>query len=145
MTYSITDPAPPPISMRIRGGPGAPGTARRSVLARLDDQTARGRASDAALIVSELVTNSVLHADVGSDQTLTVELARLANRLRITVADPGSELEPHLREPDPGSAGGFGLLLVDELAVAWGTARDDLGATRVWCELQLEQPSPAHR
>jgi anti-sigma regulatory factor (Ser/Thr protein kinase) len=107
------------------------------VLARLDDQFARGRASDAALIVSELVTNSVLHAHVGEDQSLTVELTRLADRLRITVADPGSEREPCLQRPNGTLGGGFGLFLVDELAVAWGTARDDIGSTRVWCELQL--------
>ncbi|HUE28799.1 MAG TPA: ATP-binding protein, partial [Solirubrobacteraceae bacterium] len=87
------------------------------------------------------VTNSVLHADVGPDQTLTVELTRLAGRLRITVADPGSELEPHLTGADPRTPGGFGLFLVDELAVDWGSARDDVGATRVWCELALEPAS----
>lgn len=131
--------------MRIRGGPGAPGAARKSVLARMDDRFARGRAADAALIVSELVTNSVLHAHVGPDRTLTVELVRLADRLRITVADPGSDQEPRLRRPNSTSGGGFGLLLVDELAVAWGTARDDIGSTQVWCELQLASPGAASR
>ncbi len=144
MTWSTSEPTAPrlPISIRIRGGPNAPGAARKSVIERLDDQLARDRLSDAALIVSELVTNSVLHANVGPDQTLTVELTRLEDRLRISVADPGSQVEPRLRQPELRSPGGFGLFLVDELAVAWGTARDDVGAMHVWCELELDPPCP---
>ncbi len=129
--------------MRIRGGTTAPRRARRSVLLELEGQLADTRASDAALIVSELVTNSVLHANVGAHQTLTIELMRLEDALRITVIDPGSRLEPRLRRPDHQTPGGFGLFLVDELSSAWGFARDDIGGTRVWCDLPLEL-SPRH-
>jgi anti-sigma regulatory factor (Ser/Thr protein kinase) len=124
--------------MRIRGGPSAPGQARKSVLSKLHGQIARDRESDAALLVSELVTNSVLHAHVGPDEELTVEVTKIADRLRITVADPGSRLEPCLRPHDLESPGGLGLFLVDKLAVSWGAAHDDGGATRVWCDLALE-------
>ena len=64
--------------MRIRGGPDAPSRARRLVLSQLDGQIGPTTASDVALVVSELVTNSVVHADVGRRRTLTVELASRA-------------------------------------------------------------------
>jgi anti-sigma regulatory factor (Ser/Thr protein kinase) len=139
-----TNGPPPLLSVRLHGGPGAPGAARRSLLSALQGQLAGDRQSDAAqsdaaLVVSELVTNSVLHASVGADQTLTLEVTSLSDRLRITVADPGSRLDPRLQPHDLESAGGLGLFLVDKLAMAWGAERDDLGSTAVWCELALER------
>jgi anti-sigma regulatory factor (Ser/Thr protein kinase) len=70
-----------------------------------------------------------------------LEVTRLANRLRITVADPGSRLRPKLQRHDLDSPGGLGLFLVEKLAVAWGADRDDAGAMQVWCELALDAPA----
>ena len=80
--------------MRIRGGLSAPSRARRSVLSQLEGQIAPTTASDVALIVSELVTNSVLHANVGPGETLTVALTRLDDRVRIasSIQDHDSNL-----------------------------------------------------
>jgi anti-sigma regulatory factor (Ser/Thr protein kinase) len=78
--------------------------------------------------VSELVTNSVIHANVGPDQTLSVECALFSDRLRVSVTDPGSRLEPHIRPPDP-DAGGYGLAIVAELSSSWGVVRDSVGTT----------------
>ncbi|MGO9822487.1 MAG: ATP-binding protein [Solirubrobacteraceae bacterium] len=125
--------------MRIRGGVRAPSRARRSVLSQLEGQIAPTTASDVALIVSELVTNSVLHADVGPAQTLTLELTRLDDRVRIDVIDPGSRLEPRILPPDPERLGGLGLFVVDQLSEAWGIARDGITGTRVWCEVLLDR------
>ena len=54
------------ICIRIRGGEDAPARARRWVRSQLPGDVPASTASDAALLVSELVTNSVVHADVGS-------------------------------------------------------------------------------
>jgi anti-sigma regulatory factor (Ser/Thr protein kinase) len=142
MTASALDPSEVQgsISMRIHGGVGAPSRARSSMLSHLGGQIANLRAGDAALIVSELVTNSVLHAKVGPGQTLTIRFATLEDRLRITVTDPGSPLEPHLRPSDDRNPGGYGLKIVDELSSAWEVTRDDAGRTTVWCELLLNLP-----
>lgn len=110
------------------------------VLFRLGSHIPRGTASDVALVVSELVTNSVVHANVGPRRTLTVELAMIDDRLRISVIDPGSRLEPRILQPDHERVGGVGLLLVDALSEAWGVARDGTGRTRVWCEVLLHPP-----
>lgn len=138
-------PAPhPSISVRIHGGAGAPLHARRAVLSQLTGRLAgAGAAEELALIISELVTNSVRHANVGPHQTLTVNCATLRDRLRVTVTDPGSRLEPHLRAPDHLAPGGYGLRVVEALSSAWGVMRGPDGTTSVWCELPFDT-SPPH-
>jgi anti-sigma regulatory factor (Ser/Thr protein kinase) len=126
-------------SVEIPGGVGAPGRARRSVLSQLEGQIAPSTARDAALVVSELVSNSVLHANVNPGRTLTVELTKLDDRVRINVIDPGSRLEPHVLPPDPERLGGWGLRVVEELSQAWGVARNGIAGTRVWCDIPLDR------
>jgi anti-sigma regulatory factor (Ser/Thr protein kinase) len=142
-----------PRSIWIRGGDGAPERARKhvrsqldpdvGVLSQLDPDVGALRASDAVLIVSELVTNCVCHANVGIDQTIFLELTTLGDHLRIAVTDPGSEFEPRLLPADPLAPGGLGLRVVDHLSSAWGVRRDAAGATRVWCDLPLAGAPPA--
>jgi anti-sigma regulatory factor (Ser/Thr protein kinase) len=146
MTASAFQPpdAQRSISMRIPGGDDAPTRARRSVHAQLAGHIPAATASDAALLVSELVTNSVVHANVGPRRALTLDVTTLDGRLRIAVTDPGSRLRPCMHTPDPDTPGGRGLLLVDELCETWGVTQD-LGSTCVWCELLLDQiPAPGH-
>ena len=112
------------ICMRIPGGDDAPTRARRSVHAQLEGHIPASTATDAALLVSELVTNSVVHANVGAGRALTVEVTTLDDRLRIAVTDPGSHLRPCVLPPDPETPGGLGLLLVNELCETWGVWQD---------------------
>jgi anti-sigma regulatory factor (Ser/Thr protein kinase) len=126
----------------IRGGGDAPGRARLGALSQLDGEGWNAPRSDVAVIVSELVTNSVVHANVGTDRALCLQLTPLGGRLRIAVTDPGSELEPGLLPPDPARPGGFGLRLVDEISSAWGVVRGASGTTRVWCDVPLEAGAP---
>jgi anti-sigma regulatory factor (Ser/Thr protein kinase) len=146
MNVFLTEPPDPQpaICMRIQGGSGAPGRARRSVLSQLSGQLTESGAGELALIISELVTNSVRHANVGPQQTLTVECTGLPDRLRVTVTDPGSDFQPRLRTPDHPAAGGRGLRIVESLSSAWGVLRGSAGTTSVWCELPFEA-SPLHR
>jgi anti-sigma regulatory factor (Ser/Thr protein kinase) len=136
--FEASDP-PGSISMRIRGGVDAPSRARRSVVAQLGSHIAQTTASKAASVISELVTNSVIHAKVGPRRTLTLELTTFDDRLRISVIDPGSRLEPRLLPPDRERVGGAGLLLVNELSEAWGVARDGRRGTRVWGDILLDR------
>ena len=78
------------------------------------------QAADATLLVRELVTNSVRHAQVDFEQSLTVEAEPVDDCLRVSVIDSGSLFEPRVIPADPGTPGGFGLLLVNKLAIAWG-------------------------
>jgi anti-sigma regulatory factor (Ser/Thr protein kinase) len=111
------------------------------VHAQLEGHIPATTASDAALLVSELVTNSVVHANVGPRRALSVDVRTFDDRLRIAVTDPGSSLTPCMLPPDPETPGGLGLSLVDELCEIWGVWQD-LGPTCVWCELLLDQSLP---
>jgi serine phosphatase RsbU (regulator of sigma subunit)/anti-sigma regulatory factor (Ser/Thr protein kinase) len=87
---------------------------------------------EAQVCVSELVTNAVVHARSTVDVTLQLE----GSRVLVLVADGALEGAAELRDGDPESAGGRGLLLVDALSEAWGVESTAQGTT-VWCELLL--------
>jgi len=131
---------PQPVnSILLAGGSGAPARARRHLRAHLDAGVSDSLASDAILIVSELVTNSVMHAHVGADQAILLELTALGDHLRIAVVDPGSPLEPRILPADPDRPGGCGLRIVHHMSSAWGVVRNAAGTTRVWCDLPLDR------
>ena len=103
--------------------------ARRFVRARLEDVSAD--LDTAALLVSEVVTNAILHAR--SAVTLTVDVVE--DVVRITVRD-GSPVQPRVHAFAPTSATGRGLLLLDHLAKRWGVEPDPVtGGKVVWFEV----------
>jgi anti-sigma regulatory factor (Ser/Thr protein kinase) len=86
---------------------------------------------DIELLVSELVTNAVLHAR--SEARVTVD--RVGDRIRVTVEDHSPVL-PRLREYGPDAVTGRGVFLVDRLSNEWGVdASKDDGGKCVWFEL----------
>ncbi len=89
--------------------------------------------TDALLVLSELVTNSVRHAEApdGAPVRVTAELKDRV--LRLEVADAGRDRRFTRRSPDLQAGGGFGLQLVERLSLRWGIAES--GGTVVWCEL----------
>jgi anti-sigma regulatory factor (Ser/Thr protein kinase) len=87
--------------------------------------------ADAALLVSELVTNSVLHAGQPAGAPVHIRAAELDGAVRVEVHDNG---HGPVRLRSSGSRqGGFGLRLVESLAARWGISHDH--GTRVWFEL----------
>jgi hypothetical protein len=86
---------------------------------------------DAALLVTELVTNVVDH--VGGEASFTLELELAGGRLRVAVVD-GSSVLPVVRELNSAHPRGRGLLLVQALAERWGCEERD-GGKRVWLDL----------
>ncbi|MGH8986338.1 MAG: ATP-binding protein [Acidimicrobiia bacterium] len=87
----------------------------------------------ATLMVSELVTNAVVHASSGV--CLRVQAGPVT---RIEVEDEGGPIPAPAPAPstpihDPRS-GGLGLVIVDALATRWGTDDADRGKI-VWFEL----------
>jgi hypothetical protein len=82
---------------------------------------------DVLLVVSELVTNALLH---GTGKPL-LRLVGTTSQVRVEVHDDNPE-PPRVRESGPD--GGWGLPLVGRLAVAWGSYAVGVGKT-VWCQL----------
>ena len=123
--------------IEIAGGVGAPAHARRWVRSCLASEPIGSPEADVVVVVSELVTNSVLHAHADSSQLLRITVGRIKDSLRIAVTDNGSETVPHLRVADVKTPGGLGLRIVDRLCLSWGVIRNGTGTTEVWCELPL--------
>jgi anti-sigma regulatory factor (Ser/Thr protein kinase) len=130
----------PAVSLRLPRGPEAPRQARHAVIARLGGRLDAEAVNDVALVVSELVTNSVRDATGGAARELGVDVGVVADHVLIAVSDRGSQIVPRAIPRGPAGTKGLGLLLVDRLAQSWGVARDGTGRTRVWCELPLEPP-----
>lgn len=85
----------------------------------------------ASLLVSELVTNALLHAQPPIGLRITKPSAGL---LHIEVADHSPDLPEADLHPDTSTPGGRGLFIVDSLATRWGYRPDGRGKT-VWFEL----------
>jgi len=86
---------------------------------------------DAALLVTELVTNVVDH--VQGEVDLTLELSLSDTWLRIAVVD-GSSIRPVVQELSHERPRGRGMRMVEAIADRWG-AEDHKGGKRVWFDL----------
>jgi anti-sigma regulatory factor (Ser/Thr protein kinase) len=86
---------------------------------------------DAELLVSELVTNAVLHARSGA----RVDIEQVGDEIRIAVCDD-SDSVPRVRHYGPDAVTGRGMLLVDRIASRWGVDRLDTGKC-VWFEVAV--------
>ena len=130
------------LHVRIPADARAPASARHA-LTDLQPMLDTEVFESAALLVSELVTNSVRHASIGENDLIDVHMEATERGVRIEVDDPGPGF--HWRGPfrDPASQGGFGILLLDELASRWGAERG--APARVWFQLDIERPSDRAR
>lgn len=81
------------------------------------------------LLVTELVTNAVRHADAEAVE-LTVLVG--SQRVHVEVANVGG---PFAARPRDDRDSGWGLFLIDRLSDDWGVA-DEPGRQRVWFELK---------
>jgi serine/threonine-protein kinase RsbW len=117
----------------VTAGPAAATTARRALTQWLSTRVTNGLLSDAPLVVSELVTNSLRHAGLPDAAPVRVSAELNAGILRLEVEDGGTGGAVTRRTPSRHGAGGFGLNIVETLATRWGVERD--GATLVWVEL----------
>jgi anti-sigma regulatory factor (Ser/Thr protein kinase) len=121
-----------PFQITVPAGPAAPATARRALTHWLNVHTTNGLLSDAPLVVSELVTNSLRHAGLPAAAAVRVSAALADDVLRIEVEDGGTSGAVVRREPNRDRGGGFGLNIIDALALRWGVERAD--GTLVWVE-----------
>lgn len=128
MSERVVRLPPDPVSVR---------SARAFVRDELRGSGCDDRADDAALAVSELAANAVLHART----ELTVHVTVSDGLARVEVDDGSAVLPVHL--PVGASAlSGRGLALVDALTDRWGTRPMATGGKTVWFELAAARSAP---
>jgi len=96
---------------------------------------------DAALILSELFTNALIHTDSAQ---ITCRVLAAQHGVYLSITDQGQGLTgPRVQStqcaPERDSAeSGRGLLLVSALAATWGVANDPGHGRTVWAVLNLD-------
>ncbi|MGX5209055.1 ATP-binding protein [Streptomyces violaceus] len=121
--------------------PGSPAQARRLTRARLTGwSVCEDTCDSAALVVSELVTNAIVHT---ASTHIVCELHDGDDLVRIAVRDEGcAPGQPHAAgRTRPEEEHGRGLLLVDALCEAWGAHEHGPGLL-VWAELPRTADTP---
>ncbi|MBB6174296.1 anti-sigma regulatory factor (Ser/Thr protein kinase) [Nocardiopsis mwathae] len=125
--------------------PSSVSTARRRLCSDLHDAGFdSARVNDAALVLSELLSNALRHAaplpepfppdcveaswGVGADSG--------DGWLEIAVTDGGAATLPRVARPSRSALGGRGLEIVQHIAAKWGTEVDG-GVTTVWAVLEV--------
>jgi anti-sigma regulatory factor (Ser/Thr protein kinase) len=111
----------------------APAMARRALDDLAHGLTTEERAT-LDLLVSELVTNAVLHAGVAEGEAgMTLHVLLDSEGIRVEVRDRGRGFEKSAPVPRPSGRGGYGLLLVERMAARWGVAGPN--GAKVWFEI----------
>src|SRR5436309_831391 len=106
-------------------------TARRWARETVEAWDADGQEWSVTQLLTEIVTNAVLHADTRFRVRLEQDLG--SGRLRCEVTDTGAA-RPRLRHHSAEATTGRGLRMVADLARGWGVVALD-GAKTVWFEL----------
>jgi anti-sigma regulatory factor (Ser/Thr protein kinase) len=127
---------PAKLHLNLAHDASAASTARRVAERCVAGALSPGRSADVALVVSELVTNAVLHGE--GDIALTLQLD--GDILRGEVIDKGGGFEHEVRARGPLEVGGRGLLIVGALTSQWGIHE---GTTHVWFEMPVVGAAPA--
>jgi anti-sigma regulatory factor (Ser/Thr protein kinase) len=112
----------------------APGEARRFIRSWLGDHT---RATDAALAVSEVVTNAVRHG-AADDTGLRLRLRETGGGFRVELDQPSAgTVEAPAGFPGPDRPMGRGLAVVEALSDRWGVTYGSgpMNTMTVWFEM----------
>ncbi|MEU2538107.1 SpoIIE family protein phosphatase [Streptomyces iakyrus] len=132
MRYDGMDLRPLRESWTVWRVPQAVGHARRFARRTLRSWGVTAEYDAVLLVVSELVTNALVH----TDGKVRMDLTLVNNRLRVAIADasPRSPVRPTSIGWE--ATGGRGILLVEALSATWGTLPVS-GGKQVWAELVL--------
>ncbi|WP_028799309.1 SpoIIE family protein phosphatase [Streptomyces sp. 142MFCol3.1] len=128
--------APPPVRRTMltvaQADPEAIAGARQQLRELLHDWACEDQFDGAVLLVSELITNVLVHTDTDALIVAEVTGGPDGRRLRVEVSDASDDL-PHRRHPGELASSGRGLVFVELLADAWGVDPRGEGKS-IWFE-----------
>jgi len=117
------------LSVDLPPEPASATRARALARERFSQSCSRDTLDTIALLVTELVTNAILHART----TMQLTLDTRPGVVRITVEDESNE-QPTLQHYTSDAVTGRGLALVEQLASSWGV-EDTPNGKLVWCHI----------
>jgi serine/threonine-protein kinase RsbW len=121
------------LRLRMRCDRSAPRRAREAIEGLSEIRPVR---DDALLVASELTSNAVRHSGAAPTGQIELRAQLVPEGVVIEVIDEGRSGEvPHTRKADVDGPGGFGLPVIEAIALRWGAER--LRGTRVWAELRM--------
>jgi anti-sigma regulatory factor (Ser/Thr protein kinase) len=124
---------PPMLELELDPTADAPAVARAAIVGFCQD---RGVSSSALarvmLLVSETVTNAVIHPDVQPAARIRMRAGVTGETIRVEIRDQGSGFTPRPRDPAR-RQGGYGLYLLDKEAMRWGVRHHE--GNTVWFEV----------
>ena len=127
------------ISADLPGRPESASAARSLVRQVLGEDHPSG--GDAALVISELVSNAVAHTrsgQPGGTITVAIETSEQPPEVCIRVRDAGGPGAPALAAATESSEHGRGLRIVAALAAEWGSQASETGRA-TWCRLARDR------
>jgi anti-sigma regulatory factor (Ser/Thr protein kinase) len=107
--------------------------AARHALDKLNGHIDPALKDDIRLLVSEVITNSVIHAQPQPPGEVALDVWASDEVVRVAITDRGPGFVAAKR-PRGGERSGWGLMMVDRLAHRWGVELDD--GTEVWFEFR---------
>jgi anti-sigma regulatory factor (Ser/Thr protein kinase) len=124
---------PSTLELELERNVEAPALARAAIVGFCQDsESSPSTIATVMLLVSETVTNAVIHPDVSPPGKIGL-YARLDRQvIRVEVTDEGNGFVPRPREPGH-LGGGFGLYLLEKESARWGV--ENAPRTTVWFEV----------
>jgi serine/threonine-protein kinase RsbW len=120
----VTSSASAPITLCLPFTPSSVSVARQSLRDWMIDRGASpGAVEDARVIISELVANSVRHAEPLADGSIVVTWCDKGGRVQLSVTDGGSGTRPRNIRASSSAVSGRGMAIVEILALRWWSER----------------------
>jgi anti-sigma regulatory factor (Ser/Thr protein kinase) len=107
--------------------------ARQQLRELLHDWPSEDQVDSAVLLLSEMLTNVLVHTDADALLLAEVRGEQGTRRMHVKVTDTSDDL-PHVRRPGELASSGRGLVLIELLADTWGVDPQGEGKS-IWFEL----------
>lgn len=116
----------------------APAMGRR-VLGGLADRVPAPVMDDARLLLTEVMTNAIVHGRLGDGQVIDVGIRVSEGDLVVEVSNPGRGFAREALRQSAELGSGWGLFLLDRIADDWGVDRRAAdGGVVVWFRLRVD-------